>query len=186
VGYVLTTLLVCNILVSLNVGRRADIVDDDGEDDNTPHTPMPQRGSFVFFDEPIAPVHSSIPLQSQTNTLTNQSASLTITSRHKLKLGLAPNYSGRSAEPEQSLCLTGSVSDTYLSSHDQASDSLIRIPSPTLSVRLTNEKASVVDNKEVEGKPDLTRQGFPSPQIKHERYTRMRNHFQNKPRGIAV
>jgi len=194
VGYVFFTLLVCTILVSLNISRGTDIVQDDDEDNNNPHSPMPQRGSFVFFDAPIAPDHSSITLQSQTNALTYQSASLTISSRKKLELGLAPNHTERAANPEKSVYpevssafgLTGSVSDTCLSSHDQASDSLIRIPSPTLSVCVTDEKASVVDNKKAEGNPDLTRQGFTSPQRKHKRCTRMSNHLQNKPRGIAI
>jgi len=194
VGYVLLSSLVCTILVSVNVATRLDIIDDDDdEDNNIPHSPMSRRGSFVFFGRRAAPVYSSIPLQSSTNTRTSHCPSVKIISQKKLEKGLAPNtMEERAVKPAQSgyievssaLGLTDTFSDTCLSSADQASDSLISILHSSLSVCLINETASVVNNKKMEGNPDLTRQDLPSSLRKSA--SRPRNQSQVKPRSISL
>jgi len=190
VGYVLLASLVCTILVSLNIGTRLDNIDeDDDEDNSTPHSPMPRR-SFVFFGRREAPEYSSIPLQSCTNNRTSNLPSVKIISQKKWEKGLAPKTTEeKGAKPAKSmymevsraLGLTGSASDTYLSSADQASDSLIPIRTSSVSVCLINKTESVVDNKNVEGNPDLTRQDFPSSLNKPERCKRPR-----KRRSISL
>jgi len=198
VGYVLLSSLVCTIYVSVNVDTRLDITDeDDDEDNNIPHSPLPRRGSFVFFGRRVAPVYSSIPLQSSTNTEIRHCPSVKIISQKKLEQGLAPKTTKeRAAEPAQSVCievssardLTDSVSDTCLFSAHQGSDSLIPIRPSSLTLCLNNETLSVVDNKEVEDNSDLTRQDFPSSLIKPERCIRIRtrNQLQTKPRSISL
>jgi len=195
VGYVLCVSLVCTILVSLNINTRLDIDEDDDEDSNIPHTPMPRRGSFVCFGAHVAPEYSSIPLQSGTNTRTSNLPSVKIISQKNLKHGLVPNTTEeKAAKPAQSMHievsrapgLTGSGSDTWWSSADQASDSLIPIPTSSISVSLINETATVVDNKNEKGNPELTRQDFPSSLIKPERCVRPRNQSQIKPRSISL
>jgi len=197
VGYVLLSSLICTIYVSVNVDTRLDITnEDDDEDNNIPHSPMPRRGSFVFFGRRAAPAYSSIPLQSSTNTQIRHCPSVKIISQKKLEQGLAPNTTKeRAGEPAPSVCieissaldLTDSVSDTCLYSADQGSDSLIPIR-PSLSLCLNNKAMSVVDNKKVEDNSDLTRQDFPSSLIKPERCIRIRtrNQLQTKPRSISL
>jgi len=153
VGYVLFTSLVCTILVSFNIGTSMNSEESEDEDTNTPHTPMPKRGNFVFCNGCIASVSSSVLLQSPTSTRICQAPSVKILSQEKLELGLARNTTeDRAVKPPQSVCgdvssafgLSGSVSNsTRLSFSDQASDSLIPIDTSTLSVRLITEAALV-------------------------------------------
>jgi len=194
VGYVLLSSLVCTIYVSVNVDTRLDITDeDDDEDNNIPHSPLPRRGSFVFFGRRVAPVYSSIPLQSSTNTQVRHCPSVKIISQKKLEKGLAPNTMEERAvksaqsgyiEVSSALGLTDTVSDTCLSSADQGSDSLISILHSSLSVCLINETTSVANNKKMGGNPDLTRQDLPSSLRKSA--SRMRNQSQVKPRSISL
>jgi len=156
VGYSLFTVLLLTILVSLNTPITHNNNEEEDEDIDTPHSPMPTIG--VFFEEDIQK-SVSIASQSLSNRGIADSPSLkkVLRSQERVTTGVHDNKEDLKASDQA--C---SASVTPLSS---SSRSLIPIHIPMSHL---NDTASAVDTKNKDDKSNSTNLSLPSAGNKHE------------------